>query len=392
MSFKGFKRIATACRLVSAVMSHPWAGNRTIGAHRQRQKNSKRCHSGIPDVFHAATCPNCCNIDKSHVPKIELLQHGDLKRKTQPASMALAFILIVALGIAFVSMRPTVLREAADPFFQPLGVDEIEAGLSRLQHESLPMVSLAPAHEQPYGNDSRLGGPIWAPKQDAGWPHDKAGHALLHVAQINFTEFEPPEGFPDAGLLQIFVRHNGTGLPFLPENSAEHADTDDGALHIRWYEKPELGVILPVPESLVSLKRGMMVSHQARTVGVALRPIRQTVPANPFAWPFVDDVYLNLTRRRPANDRAARMQNGLGAHFDRILNSYGGHWIGGYPSFTGEDVRKTSATLRGFDRVLLHLGFDKHVCIGNAGTLNILISAHDLVNRRFDRAYYSSEA
>lgn len=306
--------------------------------------------------------------------------------------MALAFILIVALVIAFFSMKRTVIKESTDPRFQPLGVSEIEAGLGRLQNEALPMVSLEPAEGPPVEQQSRLGGPIWAPDTSTLWPDDGEGNPLLHIAQLNFAEFDPPDGFPRAGLLQVFVRHDGHGRPLAADDEGDETSAPESPLVTRWYERPEGGVSLPVPDNLAEMTRGMLASAQARTEGVALRAIRQTLPANPFAWPYLDEVYLNLTRRRPANDTAAQLQNGLKAHFDTILNAYGGHWIGGYPSFSREDLRRKKSTLRGLDRVLLHVGFDKHVCIGDAGAMNILISHHDLLQRRFDRAYCMSEA
>jgi len=306
--------------------------------------------------------------------------------------MALAFILIVALIIAFFSMKSTVLREATDPRFQPIGVSEIEAGLGRLQADALPMVSLEPAGGPPVEQQSRLGGPIWVPDATVAWPEDAGGRPLLHVAQLNFAEFDPPDGFPSRGLLQIFVHHDGYGLPLARAEGEDGADLSDSPLVTRWYEHPEGGSSLPVPDTLTKMTQGMLASTEARTQGVALRAVRQTLPANPYAWPYMDEVYLNLTRRRPANDVAAQLQNGLKTHFDTILNAYGGHWIGGHPSFSGEDLRRKKSALRGLDRVLLHVGFDKHVCIGDAGAINILISRHDLLQRRFDRAYCLSEA
>lgn len=305
--------------------------------------------------------------------------------------MALALILIVALVIAYFSMKKTVIRESTDPRFQPLGVSEIEAGLGRLQNDALPMVSLEPSDNPAIAQQSRLGGPIWVPNEATGWPEDNEGRPLLHVAQLNFEEFDPPDGFPGQGLLQIFVRHNGAGVPVVAREDDE-PDNLESPLVTRWYERPDGGVSLPVPSGLSAMTQGILASAQARTEGVALRPIRQTLPANPYAWPYVDEVYLNLTRRRPANDLAAQLQNGLKAHFDTILNAYGGHWIGGYPSFSREDVRRKKSALRGLDCVLLHLGFDKHICVGDAGAINILISRHDLVQKRFDRAYCMSEA
>ncbi|MEM6483320.1 MAG: YwqG family protein [Pseudomonadota bacterium] len=321
---------------------------------------------------------------------------GSTGRETQtargmPAPMALAFILIVALIIAYFSMKSTVIRESSDPRFQPLGVSEIKAGLGRLQNDALPMVALEPANGPPIEQQSRLGGPIWAPDTETTWPEDEYGRPLLHVAQLNFAEFDPPEGFPREGLLQIFVRHDGTGVPLVSTDELSKSETES-PLVTRWYDAPSGGRSLSVPDSLREMTKGMLASDQARKEGVALRPVRQTLPANPYAWPYWDEVYLNLTRRRPANDMAAQLQNGLKAHFDTIVNAYGGHWIGGHPSFSGEDMRRTKSALRGLDRVLLHIGFDKHVCIGDAGAINILISRHDLLQRRFDRAYCLSEA
>lgn len=81
------------------------------------------------------------------------------------------------------------------------------------------------------------------------------------------------------------------------------------------------------------------------------------------------------------------MQEDLEAREDAIVARYGTHWVGGYPSFVQQDVRYDDPVLERLNRVLLHLGQDSNVEVGDAGTLNVMIAEDDLRNRRFDRAY-----
>lgn len=60
------------------------------------------------------------------------------------------------------------------------------------------------------------------------------------------------------------------------------------------------------------------------------------------------------------------------------------HWVGGHPDFVQEDVR-FDPDWQEMDRVLLHLGFDNDLCLGDAGMLNVMISRRDLRNRAFDK-------
>lgn len=74
----------------------------------------------------------------------------------------------------------------------------------------------------------------------------------------------------------------------------------------------------------------------------------------------------------------------------KMAKATGVHWVGGHPEFTQYDVRQ-DPKLQHLDRVLLHIGCDDHVSVGDAGMINVLISQRDLQERRFGAAYIAAD-
>ncbi|MEL6171209.1 MAG: YwqG family protein [Pseudomonadota bacterium] len=293
--------------------------------------------------------------------------------------MALIFILVVTAIVVLLFIRPTLLRESADPKLRPVTLEEIEQGFSRLSDEKLPLVRMHSTNEPSQALDCAIGGPIWAPDEKTTWPEDEDRNPFIHLAQINFAGFDTPRDFPDKGLLQIFVKASEVTGP--GGNDTGHS------LHIRWYETPQAGTRLSPPQGQSKTLKTVFATELARKSGVRLIPEPRDLPAYPFAWPFSHEVAGPLTTRRPVDDATAERQQRLYSEFDDIVNAHGAHWIGGYPGFAIEDVRGQRPNLRSLNRVLFHAGFDKHICVGDAGAINVLISSSDLNAKRFDRAY-----
>lgn len=61
------------------------------------------------------------------------------------------------------------------------------------------------AHVPKQPNSSALGGPAWRPDASVTWPVDRRGIVMMHLARINFSELPLFGGFPQSGLLQIFI-------------------------------------------------------------------------------------------------------------------------------------------------------------------------------------------
>ncbi|MEM8777242.1 MAG: DUF1963 domain-containing protein, partial [Pseudomonadota bacterium] len=245
--------------------------------------------------------------------------------------MALIFILIVTAIVVLLFIRPTLMREASDPRLRPVTQDEIERGVARLSAERLPIVRLHCTNEAPGSANTSIGGRIWVPDAKTSWPVDADGVPYLHLAQINFTEFDAPDGFPEFGLIQIFIH---------PERlRAGNPDHVDQPLMIRWYDTIERGISLSQPEESVNAQNLIFATSMAQTTGVLLRPEPRDLPANPYAWPFNREVAGDLTTRRPIDDATAELQQGLHGKFDDIVNAHGAHWLGGHPGFAIDDIR-----------------------------------------------------
>jgi len=82
---------------------------------------------------------------------------------------------------------------------------------------------------------------------------------------------------------------------------------------------------------------------------------------------------------------AAQLGTAFTEKRDQTREGNGVHWVGGHPSFVQNDVRGDPEN-RALDRVLLHLGVDDDVCIGDSGELNLLISKEDLADLAFERS------
>ena len=256
---------------------------------------------------------------------------------------------------------------------------EVQAVFDQMEAERLPLVRLIPDAEQaPAPLATRIGGPPWS-EAGGDWPMDRSGAPYLFLAQINFAEVPPLPGYPEKGLLQVFVEWEGRGLA--------SGDYDEVKTHLlRWFPEPSVGELLPIPAQHLDRKSQPFTSAIARERGLSVRFEADVLPATPYALP-VEKIWPNDAKRLPESEEVSEMLGRIELMGDELGGRYGAHRIGGHPTFTQEDFRH-DPSLADIDRVLLHLGFDDHVCIGDAGEINLMIRAEDLANRRFDKAYY----
>lgn len=264
----------------------------------------------------------------------------------------------------------------ARPRLQAAEFDRIEAEMERLR---LPLCRLVPTEAPPAPQQSRIGGGPWAP-EGAFWPVDREGRPMLFLAQINFAEASGLDDFPDKGLLQVFLPAD--------ERGGEHwgeGDNEEERL-IRWFEDPQGGTVLPVLEVFTSRRSRSPLRGRARREGVTLRSESDIVPPLPHNFPLWE-IEPDIHTRLPADAEAEARAKAWEARVDKLHESYGAHWISGHPSFVQEDVRISAAALRELDRVLLHLGPDEFLTMGDSGELNLLIRRDDLLARRFERAH-----
>lgn len=287
--------------------------------------------------------------------------------------LVLLGVIVIFASIAYFGRRADRKARLAAPRITAAELDAFDAALAGA---ALPMakVSLDFGPGSKTGR-SRLGG--WPSANAAGrtWPVSASGAPCAFLAEIDFSELPAMADFPTEGVLQIFLEPgNWWEAPAVP---LWHPD---GVLAGQPLPGPEAAVPAPLEDAFSE----RLKEHGARMVFEA-----DDAPGNPFNWPHDETAPWYENRMGESPDVEARLER-IELEHDAIRQGYGTHWIGGQPSFVQEDVRYDE-TLRHLDRVLLHLGWDDDVCIGDAGELNILISAEDLRARRFDRAYLTAD-
>lgn len=283
----------------------------------------------------------------------------------------LAYLITVLIG----GWRMKRQAEAAPR----IRLDEVKPLWDQLESEARPFAMahvVSDVDPNPFG--SRIGGAPLALSAEAEWPVSQwSGRPMVLLAQINFSELPALEDFPTTGILQVFTSFEG-----LPDGwGCERV--------IFWDPHPNSERLLEIPEA-VQEKRGKheigYFSEKARRVGLSLDFEEATAKANPLIWPYIEEGGVFFENRLPENDEVAEVIASWNDRADEIYESYGTHWIGGYPRFVQADVRESHPEHQSLDRILLHIGPDVDVDIADSGEANLMISRENLLKRDFDKA------
>ncbi len=226
--------------------------------------------------------------------------------------------------------------------------------------------------------DTRFGGRPWSP-EETPWPVEANGAPYLFLAQINFAQMPRLPDFPESGLLQIFVPTRDGAMDWPDPTEQRHL--------VRWYPDPYDGTVLPIPHAVGAIDGNPFPTDSFLGEGLAvdfrlteMRPmpnIHQIRGMIPYG--------LDL---QPENRQAAEALEEIERVSQENADHVGTHWIGGHPLFEQYDIR-IHPDLAGHDVVLLHIGSDDEVCIGDMGFINILIRSDDLRAQRFYRTAYA---
>jgi uncharacterized protein YwqG len=114
---------------------------------------------------------------------------------------SIRFLVICALALA--ALASACRRSDYVPGMEGLP-KELAPYARKIASSKLPHVSVTPVRAQTKPWESKLLGVPYFPK-DRRWPMDRDGKPLVMLAQINFAEIPPLEGYPTEGILQLYV-------------------------------------------------------------------------------------------------------------------------------------------------------------------------------------------
>mgnify|MGYP005989173193 CR=1 FL=1 len=227
---------------------------------------------------------------------------------------------------------------------------------------------------------SRLGGRPALPQNDT-LPMDASGKPMALLIQLNFAEMPHLSGYPEVGLLQVFIQMNDLfGQAFEPDEAPGFA--------LRYDPDPQ-GFVLAPP-----------VFGPSDTLPPG--PPFDMVPFDWADWHTTGKQITFSTNDLPPSMTDYRIAKIIDAHWRALdhtktdaLNDWAfdahapGHGnLGGYARYTQEDPRNDPNNAK-YDTCLLSLGLADNVIMwGDCGEMSLHISAKDLAARRFDDVLY----
>lgn len=232
---------------------------------------------------------------------------------------------------------------------------------------------------QPEPTQSRLGGAVYLPA-DATHPTSPTGQKLSLLAQINFAEMPALEGFPDKGLLQIFIdsTHGAYGLEF----SADYFSLPQAAFHRVLFWR-DIGHADMWQQSPVDQQEDFGMPFCAdQCFQMIFEKSAETMGGNDVHFLKMTGAAHICDLPRPSvisEDRVYEIA-------DQYLNRHGCK-IGGHPDFTQEDPRSSEDGLV----LLLQLdsGDEANMSWGDSGVANWFINPNHLKESDFSQVLYN---
>lgn len=262
----------------------------------------------------------------------------------------------------------------------------------RLPGLALPALILEADEGAPVtAGGTRIGGPVWL-GDGAEWPTGREGRPLEFVAQVDFAAMPPLPDYPEAGLLQLFIgRDDNFGADFDAPGESDfvllwHPNGIGGGRMVPPLHLPDYGA----PDD-DGYSCSPFIDTGARTTGVALRGVRESIRARPYDRPVEA-----LCAELGIDSRAVAVEPLLNALEE--ATSFDRHHVGGHPLFVQFDYRLDLAyppeklgqpsPWRDYDRVLFQLTSRNGLQWGDVGEANVLIRRADLIARDFSRAAF----
>lgn len=242
----------------------------------------------------------------------------------------------------------------------------LAAYLSRLEDVALPAVHIkARPSDSLFLFDSKFGGyPYW-PK-DKPYPKDVEGNYMYLLAQLNFSQIPPLEGYPDKGLLQFYVAADDMyGLNF-----------DDQA------EQKNFRVIYFEDSSEPPLENFHFLDEQERESGLPLdRPME-------LSFSLQKDYYAFSDCRYPEDLGDELSSEELYKEVSKVFPDEG-HKIGGYAYFTQSDPRDEKEDRSDWVLLLQIDSQGNDIVWGDVGVGNFFIHPDALKRKDFSNVLYN---
>lgn len=247
----------------------------------------------------------------------------------------------------------------------------------RIEATLRPALLLELLEEEPGPLGSKVGGVPYRVRGEA-WPTDTEGRPLTFLAQLNFADLPPLEGYPESGILQFFIgRDDLYGCDFMrPEEG------DLARFEVRWIPEPQMDLSqLDAETHVFDAADDDSPLETRRGFGLSGKRVEQ-----PMSWcdcHFEQAIGLDLydDSEGPEDMTLGEWQQ---KKYDELATY--GHQVGGYPYFTQEDPRMPD------DPRILLFQLDSEagkIMWGDVGIANFFIHPDDLTRQDFSRVAYN---
>lgn len=250
----------------------------------------------------------------------------------------------------------------------------LAAYLPQLEAAALPVVRIeAKPSDALFLFDSKFGGHPYWPKNKP-YPKDADDNYMYLLAQLNFSQIPPLDGYPDKGLLQFYVAADDMyGLDFDDQ-------TDQKSFRVIYFEDT----------TAASLENFHFLDEQQRESAIPVyRQMQLTFSLQKDYYSFGDIRYPEeLGDALMSEEKGAKGQRSLYDEVSAIF-PYDGHKIGGYAYFTQSDPRDEKEDHLDYVLLLQIDSQDNDIVWGDLGVGNFFIHPEDLKRKDFSKVLYN---
>ncbi|MEG4579737.1 DUF1963 domain-containing protein [Microcoleus sp. MON1_C5] len=229
---------------------------------------------------------------------------------------------------------------------------------------------------------SKFGGLPYLPK---GFEYPKTcdGKYLFLLAQLNFDEIPPLDGFPDRGILQFYIADDDLYGLDLGTSADLYNPTAEDRFKIIYFPPPDFQV-----ENIITNYDFLPELENFPVHGCcSLQFTKKYAPISTNDYQFIELLGEEINE--------LFMNHEIEDEYREISNSFG-HKIGGYPDFTQDDVRKYSSNSdqkQKPDILLLQMDTDSNETVdimwGDSGVGNFFIDESALRELDFSKVLYN---